>query len=252
LSNHDDDQDDVPSSAPGLPPPTKDPSLKPATKTEDQYGPAPFRAQFWHDLAIFLRLTFHFWKGFHFMRGTRRAITVFGSARLPQEHPYCQSARQVAGIFGKKGFTIITGGGPSIMQAANQGAYEAGAKSIGINIMIPREQNLNSYVTHGVRMRYFFVRKVLLCRYSEAFIVYPGGFGTLDEAFELVTLIQTGKMVDRPILLVGRKFWSGLLDWMRRSMLAEGMINEREFSRLRVVDTAEEIAEYLDQRLHQI
>lgn len=138
------------------------------------------------------------------------------------------------------------------MQAANHGAHEAGARSVGINIMIPYEKDMNPYVTHGTRMRYFFVRKVLLCRYSEAFIIFPGGFGTLDEVFELITLIQTGKMIDRPIILVGRKFWSGLLDWVRRDMLTEGMINEREFSRLKVFDTPEEVAEYLEQRLHHL
>lgn len=229
--------------------PSHDPSLDPATTVDDRYGPAPFRAQVLHDIAIFLRLGFHFWWGFHFMRKTRRAITIFGSARLAQDSPYCQGAREIAGRYGKKGFTIVTGGGPAVMQAANQGAFEVGATSIGINIHIPHEQHTNPYVTRGIKIRYFFVRKVLLCRYSEAFIVYPGGFGTLDELFEVVTLIQTGRMIDRPVVLVGRKFWAGLIDWMRSEMLPLKMITEKELARIHVVDTADEVAAYLDDRL---
>jgi uncharacterized protein (TIGR00730 family) len=231
--------------------PKMDPSLSAATSAADRSGPAPFRAQVLHDIGIFLRLGFYFWWGFHFMRSTRRAITVFGSARLPQEDPYCQSARALAKEWGGKGFTIITGGGPSVMQAANQGAHEAGAKSVGINIHIPREQHSNPFVTHGIKIRYFFVRKVLLCRYSEAFVIYPGGFGTLDELFEVITLIQTGKMIDRPVVLVGREFWAGMIDWMRTQMLSRNMITEAELARIRVVDTQEEVSQFLDERLQQ-
>ncbi|MBS1958404.1 MAG: TIGR00730 family Rossman fold protein [Bdellovibrionales bacterium] len=229
-----------------------DPSLEPATTPSDQHGPAPFRAQVWHDIAIFFRLLYHFWVGFHFMRKTRRAITIFGSARLAQDHEFCKSAYSVAKSLGAKGFTIITGGGPSIMEAANHGAKDAGANSIGINIQIPHEQHINAFVTRGIKSRYFFVRKVLLCRYSEAFVIYPGGFGTLDEMFELVTLIQTGKMVDRPVILVNRQFWTGLIEWLRRTVHPAGMLSARELDRLRVVDTEAEVLEYLDQRLHKI
>jgi uncharacterized protein (TIGR00730 family) len=137
------------------------------------------------------------------------------------------------------------------MQAANQGAFEAGAKSIGINIHIPHEQGTNPYVTNGIKIRYFFVRKVLLCRYSEAFVVYPGGFGTLDELFEVVTLIQTGRMIDRPVILVGREFWKGMIDWMRDQMIPMKMISETELARIKVVDTSDEVEEYLGSRLHQ-
>jgi uncharacterized protein (TIGR00730 family) len=231
--------------------PAHDPSLDPATTEADRYGPAPFRAQVFHDIAIFLRLGFYFWWGFHFMRNTRRAITIFGSARLPQESPHCQGAREVAKRFGKRGFTIVTGGGPAIMQAANQGAFEAAAKSIGINIHIPHEQGTNPYVTSAIKIRYFFVRKVLLCRYSEAFVVYPGGFGTLDELFEVVTLIQTGRMIDRPVILVGREFWGGMIDWMRDQMMPMKMISESELARIKVVDSSDEVEAYLSSRLHQ-
>ncbi len=131
------------------------------------------------------------------------------------------------------------------MQAANRGAFEAGAPSIGINITIEREQKANPYLTHSLVCRYFFVRKVLLCRYSEAFLILPGGFGTLDECFEIITLIQTRKMHPRPVVLIGSEFWGGLLDWCRKTLIPQGMITEAEFARLHVADTAEEALSYL-------
>ena len=201
---------------------------------------APFAANATADLAMFFRIVWQFWRGFHFLRHTRKAITIFGSARIHSEHPYYEEARRAAFLLSKKGFSIITGGGPSLMMAANQGAKEAGGESIGVNIHIPREQRINPHVTRGFKSRYFFVRKVLLCRYSEGFIVFPGGFGTLDETFEILTLIQTGKMIDRPIALVNKKFWSGFMKWCEDVLIPEGMINRAEFDRLKVVDTAEE------------
>ena len=206
---------------------------------------APYRARVFRDLGLFFRIGLEFLKGFHFLRGTQRAITIFGSARLPIDHPHCVNARLVASRLTQQGFAIITGGGPSIMKAANQGAFEAGGHSIGINIEIPREQQINPFVHRGLKSRYFFVRKVLLCRYSEAFVIFPGGFGTLDEFFEIVTLIQTKKMIDRPIVLVGREFWSGFLAWCRTTLLTQGMINEQELDRLKVVDSPEEVLAYL-------
>jgi uncharacterized protein (TIGR00730 family) len=202
---------------------------------------APFAAKWTKDIPIFFRTAFSFWQGMHFLRHTKRAVTFFGSARVPMEHDFYQQARATSAELAKRGFTIITGGGPSLMQAANQGAHEAGGKSIGVNIQIPHEQGFNPFVTHGIKSRYFFVRKVLLARYSEAFVVYPGGFGTLDELFEIITLLQTGKMINRPVVLVGREFWSGLLAWCRGTLLAHGMINEKELNRIKVVDTTEEV-----------
>jgi uncharacterized protein (TIGR00730 family) len=181
---------------------------------------------------------YQFWRGFHFLRNTKRAVTIFGSARLPEDHPYCKIAYEVAFGIGKNGIAVITGGGGSIMQASNQGAFESGGPSIGINIELPREQRLNPFLTRSLRSHYFFVRKVLLCRYSEAFVVLPGGFGTLDEFFEIITLIQTGKMKYRPVVLVGTEFWSGLMDWSKRTLIKEGMITEEEYARIKVVDTA--------------
>ncbi len=132
------------------------------------------------------------------------------------------------------------------MQAANQGAFEKGAPSIGINIEIEREQHLNPFLNASLKCRYFFVRKVLLCRYSEAFVVLPGGFGTLDELFEIVTLVQTRKMKPRPVVLIGREYWSGLLDWAKSVLIRDGMITEEELSRLKVVDTSEEALKVLN------
>jgi uncharacterized protein (TIGR00730 family) len=192
------------------------------------------------DVAMFFRIAFQFWRGFHFLRNTRRAITVFGSARTPDDHPYCALARTVARKIGEQGIAIVTGGGGAVMQAANQGAFESGAPSIGINITIEREQKPNPYLTRSLVCRYFFVRKVLLSRYSEAFLILPGGFGTLDECFEIITLIQTGKMRARPVVLIGSEFWGGLLKWCRETLIPQGMITEAEFSRIHLADTAEE------------
>jgi uncharacterized protein (TIGR00730 family) len=201
---------------------------------------APYRARMIADVAMFIRISFQFWRGFHFLRNTRRAITVFGSARTPDQHPYCELARAVARAIGEQGIAIVTGGGGAVMQAANRGAFEAGAPSIGINITIEREQKANPYLTRSLVCRYFFVRKVLLCRYSEAFVILPGGFGTLDEFFEIITLIQTGKMRQRPVVLIGSGFWDGLLDWCRQTLIPQGMITEAEFARIHVADTADE------------
>jgi uncharacterized protein (TIGR00730 family) len=206
---------------------------------------APHRAQFFRDVGIFFRISFEFWRGFHFLRTTRRAVTIFGSARLPEQHPDCQDAAKLAAYFAKAGITVITGGGPGIMQAANRGAFQANGDSVGINIEIPREQHINPFVHRGLKSRYFFVRKVLLCRYSEAFIAYPGGFGTLDEFFELITLIQTGKMIERPVILVGRKFWAGLIEWCRTTLIPAGMISSDELNRIQLVDHADEAKEKL-------
>ena len=192
------------------------------------------------DLPIFFRSSIELWKGLNFLRHTKKAVTIFGSARLPDTHAYCQLAHDVAKEFSKKGFSVITGGGPGIMQAANRGAYESGGHSIGINITLPHEQRINPFVTASLKCRYFFIRKVLLARYSEVFVIFPGGFGTLDELFELVTLVQTGKMKNRPVILVGRKFWTELLNWFQNTLLTENMINESELSRIQIVDSAQE------------
>ncbi len=207
---------------------------------------APYRARFFADVAMFFRIGFQFWRGFHFLRNTRRAVTIFGSARTPDQHPYCDIAYRIAHEIAKKNIAIITGGGGAIMQAANRGAIDAGAPSIGINIEIPTEQRANPYLTRSLKCRYFFVRKVLLSRYSEAFVALPGGFGTLDELFEIITLIKTGKMRERPLVLIGTEFWSGLLKWTGEVLVRDGMISDIEFGSIQVVDTPEEALRFLN------
>jgi uncharacterized protein (TIGR00730 family) len=207
---------------------------------------APYRARFFADVAMFFRIAWQFWRGFHFLRNTKRAVTIFGSARTPDDHPHCKIAYEVAYKIGQRGIAIVTGGGGAIMQASNRGALDAGAPSIGINIEIPKEQRPNPYLTRSLQCRYFFVRKVLLCRYSEAFIALPGGVGTLDELFEIITLIQTNKMKNRPLILVHREFWEGMLKWMREVLVPEGMIHQSDYDRIRVVDSADAVLTALE------
>ena len=173
------------------------------------------------------------------------AICVFGSARTTPDHPEYQAAREVARALGEAGFAVITGGGPGTMEAANLGAQEAGATSVGLNIQLPHEPALNPYVDVGIEFRYFFVRKLMFVRYSEAFLVFPGGFGTLDEAFEALTLIQTGKAVDHPVVLSGGEYWSSLLEWMREHLLEPGRISAEDFAQVEIADGIENLMEAL-------
>ena len=195
---------------------------------------------FFRDLRFFSRTSLGLWQGLNFRRGSKKAITIFGSARLPQNHPFCEEAKKLSFELAKRGFSIVTGGGGAIMQAANEGAHQAGGESIGINIDISLEHKLNPFVNKGIKSRYFFVRKVLLARHSVAFIAFPGGFGTLDELFEIITLIQTQKTDDHPVILLHSEFWKGFLDWCKSVLIPAGMITEKELARLRVVDRTDE------------
>jgi uncharacterized protein (TIGR00730 family) len=177
-------------------------------------------------------------EGFAALAGVTRGVSLFGSARTSPDDPGYEMARQVAGMLGAAGFAIITGGGPGMMQAANQGARDVGAQSIGLNIQLPFEQQFNPYVDIRLRFHYFFTRKVMFVRYSSAFVVLPGGFGTMDELFEALTLIQTGKVLHFPVVLLGSQYWSGLFDWLRESMLAAGNISEGDINLLQVADDA--------------
>jgi hypothetical protein len=197
------------------------------------------------DLRFISRIALEFWNGLHFKRNSKPGVTVFGSARIPPSHPYCMEAKELGFELAKLGFSVSTGGGGAIMQAANEGAHDAGGESLGINIEIERESSLNPFVTHGIKSRYFFVRKVLLSRGSHAFVVFPGGFGTLDELFEVITLIQTQKANECPVILVDSQFWSGLLKWCAGTLVPNGMITESELARLKVVNTAKEALAYL-------
>jgi uncharacterized protein (TIGR00730 family) len=175
-------------------------------------------------------------EGFAALAGITRGVSLFGSARTAPEDPGYEQAREVARMLGRAGFSIITGGGPGMMQAANQGARDAGATSVGLNIQLPFEQHFNPYVDIALRFHYFFTRKVMFVRYSCAFVVTPGGFGTMDELFEALTLIQTGKIMHFPVVLLGNHYWNGLLDWLRTTMLAEGKISLEDLDLIQIAD----------------
>ncbi len=191
------------------------------------------------ELLRVLRIGHEFIKGFRNLHFVGPCVTVFGSARFKEDHRYYQLARDVSARVSKLGFTIMTGGGPGIMEAANRGARDAGGPSIGCNIMLPMEQKPNPYLDRFIEFRYFFVRKVMLVKYSYAFIVLPGGFGTLDELFEAVTLIQTDKMQDFPVILMGTDYWGPMLDFIRQRMLTEKTISPRDVDLLFATDSPE-------------
>ena len=179
--------------------------------------------------------------GFDRLGDVGPAVCVFGSARTSPESPEYGFARELGRAIGEAGFAVITGGGPGTMEAANRGAQEAGALSIGLNIELPHEQALNPYVDLGIEFHYFFTRKLMFVRYSEAFVVCPGGFGTLDETFEALTLIQTGKAVDHPVILEGSEFWSGLIEWITSRPLARGMLTAEDLGQAEVADGLEDV-----------
>ncbi len=181
--------------------------------------------------------------GFASMVGITRAVSVFGSARAPVDGPEYALARRVTAALGRAGFDVITGGGPGLMEAANRGARDVGARSIGLNIELPREQATNAFVDLALTFRYFFVRKIMFVRYASAFIVLPGGFGTLDELFEALTLIQTGKITNFPVVLVGVDHWRGLLDWLRAEVLTARRVDVVDLEFLHLTDDPAEVRE---------
>jgi hypothetical protein len=180
-------------------------------------------------------------EGFRALAGIGSAVSVFGSARTPEADPAYELARDVGRRLGEAGFTVITGGGPGLMEAANRGAREAGARSVGLNIELPFEQGMNPYVDLPLEFHYFFTRKVMFVRYAGAFVVFPGGFGTLDEVFEALTLIQTRKIRHFPIVLVESGYWDGLVDWLRGRVLAEGNIGAEDLEIVSVADDPDEV-----------
>jgi uncharacterized protein (TIGR00730 family) len=196
-------------------------------------GPQPRGSELLRAARIFLELL----RGFRTLHFVGPCVTVFGSARFREGHPYYALAREVGAGLARVGFTVMTGGGPGVMEGANRGAREAGGRSIGCNIELPVEQHPNPYLDRWITFRHFFVRKLMLVKYSYAFVALPGGFGTLDEVFETATLVQTRKIQDFPLVLMGTVFWRPLLDFMRSRLLAEATVDAADLDRLIVTDS---------------
>jgi uncharacterized protein (TIGR00730 family) len=203
-------------------------------------GPNNRGKELWFSLRVWYQLI----QGFRKLHFKGPCITIFGSARISKDHPYYATSELFGKEVSKMGFTVLTGGGPGLMEAANKGAYEAGGKSIGVNILLPKEQQLNLYLHDFINIKYFFVRKTLLVKYSYAFIIMPGGYGTMDEFFEIITLIQTGMVFNFPVILFGREFHAHLLnhiDYMQK----EGMITNADVASLLVTDDIEEAMNHI-------
>jgi uncharacterized protein (TIGR00730 family) len=192
-----------------------------------------------------LRILGEFVEGFDSLGELPKAVSVFGSARSLPDSRECQIAEQLGEALARAGYAVITGGGPGVMAAANRGANSAGGLSIGLGIELPYEQGLNEWVDIGIDFRYFFVRKTMFVKYAQAFVVLPGGFGTMDELFEALTLVQTGKVTRFPVILMGVDYWSGLVEWMRNSMLDHGMIGREDLNLLLISDDVKEVVDHI-------
>ncbi|HEY7347738.1 MAG TPA: TIGR00730 family Rossman fold protein [Ktedonobacterales bacterium] len=197
-----------------------------------------------------LRIIGEFVEGFDTLAHIHPAVTFFGSARVHPADPMYEAAYQTSKRLAQAGFNIITGGGPGIMEAANCGAADGGSKSVGCNIELPHEQSLNAYVQISINFRYFFVRKTMFVKYAEGFVIFPGGFGTMDELFEALTLIQTGKVEMFPVILFGSRYWEGLLNWIKATMLAEGKISPEDLDLLQITDSPEEVSQIILSNYH--
>jgi uncharacterized protein (TIGR00730 family) len=193
------------------------------------------------------RIMSEFVEGFEEMANLGPAVSIFGSARIHRDHPYCAFAERIGRLLARSNYAVLTGGGPGVMEAANRGAYEEKGKSVGLGIELPYEERPNPYITTLVNFRYFFVRKVTFVKYSSAFVILPGGFGTLDELFESLTLIQTQKIKPFPVILVGDGYWDGLLRWVREELLPQKMISEKDLEILKRADTPEKVLEIIEQ-----
>jgi len=184
--------------------------------------------------------------GFESLHNLGPAVTMFGSARLEPDSPYYQAAEQVGEMLSRCGFAVITGGGPGVMEGGNKGCFGKGARSVGLNISLPMEQHPNRYQDISLNFRYFFARKLMFVKYAMAYVIFPGGFGTLDELFEALTLVQTEKIRRFPIVLFGSDYWAGIVEWMRKTMLGAGCIDETDMSLMTIVDTPEAIVEIIN------
>lgn len=186
------------------------------------------------------RIMSEFVEGFEELSDIRKAVAVFGSSRVSSRSPYYKLAEKTAKLFARHGYAIITGAGSGIMEAANKGAKAAGGESVGLNILTPTEQKPNKYLTRLLEFRYFFCRRVMFAKYSQAFIIFPGGYGTMDEFMEAITLIQTGRMKARPVILFNRKYWQGLLDWLKNTLFKSKMVTAAELGIFNIVETPQE------------
>ena len=216
----------------------------PGTTQDEQLLESPRPDEFKHtDPWRVFRIMGEFVEGFDELATLTRGIAFFGSARTRPDDPDYKAAQETAALLSAQGFAVITGGGPGIMEAANRGAFEAGGLSIGCNIELPFEQKPNAYQTLSLTFKYFFVRKMMFVKYSLAFVIFPGGFGTLDELFEALTLIQTRKIRNFPIVLFGKSYWSGMLDWLRDVMLSGGKIADHDMEMFHITDSPAEVVE---------
>ena len=220
---------------------------RPATTDEEILGAqAPLIATEHTETERLARIHDELAMGFDALKDIKRGVSIFGSARTPVNHPRYVQARAIGKALGDAGFAVITGGGPGIMEAANRGAHDAGACSVGLNIELPFEQGANPYQDIGLTFHFFFTRKVMFVRYATGFVVFPGGFGTLDELFEALVLIQTHKIREFPVVLVGSEWWSGLIDWARERLADEAMIAAGDLELLRCTDDPAEVVAILD------
>ena len=216
----------------------------PGTTQDEQLLESPRPDGFTHtDPWRVFRIMGEFVEGFDELATLSRGIAIFGSARTRPDDPDYKAAQETGALLAAQGFAVITGGGPGIMEAANRGAFDAGGLSIGCNIELPFEQKPNAYQTLSLTFKYFFVRKMMFVKYSLAFVIFPGGFGTFDELFEALTLIQTRKIRNFPIVLFGSQYWSGLLDWLRAVVLPEGKISEHDMDIFHITDSPAEVVE---------
>ena len=227
--------------------PTESEQRLPHATQDEQLLESPRHDEFTHtDTWRVFRIMGEFVEGFDELASLSRGISIFGSARTPATDRYYSAAQETAALLSREGYAVITGGGPGIMEAANRGAFEAGGLSVGCNIELPFEQGANPYLTRSVTFRYFFVRKMMFVKYSLGFIIFPGGFGTLDELFEALTLIQTRKIRNFPVVLFGSDYWKGLLEWIRVTALKEGKVSDQDLKLLHLTDSPQEVVAILN------
>lgn len=201
-----------------------------------------------HETWRIFRIMSEFVEGFEALSDVKRCVSIFGSARLSRNNHYYKPVMKISELLSKKGFSIITGGGPGIMEAGNRGAKKGKGISIGLNIELPQEQSPNKYQDKRLDFRYFFVRKVMFVKYSVGYVITPGGFGTLDEFFEALTLMQTGKIRNFPVVMFGKDYWEGLIKWMKETLVAAGSIDRKDLDLFHITDDPEEVVKIIEER----